>query len=123
MFWLTPMYGVEKKKRMVSSKKTSTLANLGHLLFLYTFSLSVYCITFTSSFVRTGESPVEYTLTKSTGIHENTDTFAYDRNLFEKAMAAIKGKNSSSKSRRLRRRLRQRSRMRSGSDLFSEGWK
>jgi len=99
MFWLTgPMYGLEKKKRMVSSKKTSTLANLGHLLFLYTFSLSVYCITFTSSFVRAGESPVEYTLTKSTGIHENTDTFAYDRNLFEKAMAAIKEKNSSSKS-------------------------
>ena len=105
---------------MSAPKRTTTVATLGRVLFLYSIALlSACCITFTSSFVYAGESnDFDYSLTKTTEVHDrgqslerhnnqslesqresqrrekNTDTFVYDRKVFEKAMAEQKKKNS-----------------------------
>ena len=105
---------------MSAPKRTTTVATLGRVLFLYSIALlSACCITFTSSFVHAGESnDFDYSLTKTTEVHDrgqslerhnnqslesqresqrrekNTDTFVYDRKVFEKAMAEQKKKNS-----------------------------
>ncbi|MDA9787846.1 hypothetical protein N9D57_03810, partial [bacterium] len=102
---------------MSAPKRTTTVATLGLVLFLYSIALlSACCITFTSSFVHAGESNV--LVNKTTEVHDrgqslerhnnqsresqresqrrekNTDTFVYDRKVFEKAMAEQKKKNS-----------------------------
>ncbi|CAL6391783.1 unnamed protein product [Bathycoccus prasinos] len=105
---------------MSAPKRTTTVATLGRVLFLYSIALlSACCITFTPSFVHAGDSnDFDYSLTKATEVHDrgqslerhnnqslesqresqrrekNTDTFVYDRKVFEKAMAEQKKKNS-----------------------------
>ena len=105
---------------MSAPKRTTTVATLGRVLFLYSIALlSACCITFTPSFVHAGDSnDFDYSLTKTTEVHDrgqslerhnyqslesqrasqrrekNTDTFEYDRKVFEKAMAEQKKKNS-----------------------------
>ena len=105
---------------MSAPKRTTTVATLGRVLFLYSIALlSACCITFTPSFVHAGDSnDFDYSLTKTTEVHDrgqslerhnnqslesqresqrrekNTDTFVYDRKVFEKAMAEQKKKNS-----------------------------
>jgi hypothetical protein len=105
---------------MSAPKRTTTVATLGRVLFLYSIALlSACCITFTPSFVHAGDSnDFDYSLTKTTEVHDrgqslerhnnqslesqresqrrekHTDTFVYDRKVFEKAMAEQKKKNS-----------------------------